>query len=269
MVNPHPAAAAPADRVDDAASLRELGAGLPPVLPQGQRGRRTAGGPTPALADSEAAAEAGAGATLAANVAERLRRLIIDGTLVPGVWLNERELCERLQVSRTPLREAYRMLAADGLVVLLPKRGAQVVALSPEEVADIFDLLAVLEGLTGRLAAQRATDEELAGIAALHRRMRAAHRARDIDSYYEASMGTHLAVSAAAHNAALADTHRRLNLRVQNLRYRSNLDTASWRQAVAAHDAFVKALLARDAATAEALMREHALEKKANAMGQQ
>ncbi|MBY4896810.1 GntR family transcriptional regulator [Cupriavidus sp. AU9028] len=262
MVNPHATDTPAADAERELA----LGVALPPVLPQGQRGRRTAGSSTPGSADSSPAEGSG---TLAANVAERLRQLIIDGTLVPGVWLNERELCERLQVSRTPLREAYRVLAADGLVQLLPKRGAQVVAMSPEEVADIFDVLAVLEGLTGRLAAERATDAELDGIAALHRSMRAAYRARDIGRYYEASMGTHLAVSAAAHNDALADTHRRLNLRVQNLRYRSNLDTASWRRAVAAHDAFVAALLARDAATVETLMREHALEKKAQVVGRE
>lgn len=185
---------------------------------------------------------------------------------MPGVWLNERDLCERLRVSRTPLREAYRILAADGLVMLLPKRGAQVIAMSERDVADVFDVLAVLEGLTGRLAAEKASDEELAQIARLHRAMLDAYAARDLHAYYEASMGTHLAISAAAHNPTLADTHRRLNLRVQNLRFRSNQDRDEWAHGVEDHQRFVTALLARDGAMVETLMREHALQKKAVAM---
>lgn len=204
--------------------------------------------------------------TLAAVVADKLRQLIVDGTLVPGVWLNERELCERLGVSRTPLREAYRILASEGLVVLLPKRGAQVVAMSAEDVGNLFDLLAVMEGLAGRLAAERASDVELARIAALHRDAVDAHARSDLKAYFAASMGTHLAISAAAHNPALSDTYRRLNLRVQNLRYKSNVEPREWSSATATHDSFVAALLARDAERAETLMRAHALEKKDAAM---
>lgn len=258
MVYPeHPAQDAPAMLAPD----------LPQARAGGERGRRT--GPATAAAGLSVEGDdplAIAHPTLAAVVAERLRQLIIDGTLVPGVWLNERDLCERLRVSRTPLREAYRILAADGLVMLLPKRGAQVIAMSERDVADLFDVLAVLEGLTGRLAAEKASDEELAQIARLHRAMLDAYAARDLHAYYEASMGTHLAISAAAHNPTLADTHRRLNLRVQNLRFRSNQDRGEWAHGVEDHQRFVAALLARDGATVERLMREHALQKKALAM---
>lgn len=258
----------PDDRAERADPAGTLAATLPVAGSGGARGRRNGGAAT-------VAADAGASdplaihhPTLAAVVAEKLRQLIIDGTLVPGVWLNERDLCERLRVSRTPLREAYRILAADGLVMLLPKRGAQVIALSEQDVANLFDVLAVLEGLMGRLAAERASDEEFAEIGALHRAMLDAYAARDIKRYYEASMGTHVAISAAAHNPALEDTYRRLNLRVQNLRYRSNLDRQEWAHGMEDHERFVAALLARDGERAERLMREHALEKKTAAMRQ-
>ena len=118
----------------------------------------------------------------------------------------------------------------------------------------------------GTLAAEKASDEELAQIARLHRAMLDAYAARDLHAYYEASMGTHLAISAAAHNPTLADTHRRLNLRVQNLRFRSNEDRDEWAHGVEDHQRFVTALLARDGAMVETLMREHALQKKAVAM---
>src|SRR6202163_1343683 len=99
--------------------------------------------------------------------AERLRTLIIEGELAPGARLNERELSERLGVSRTPLREAFRMLAADGLLVQLPNRGAQVVTLSPDDVRHAFEVMASLEGLSGELAVARVTDDDLVELRAL------------------------------------------------------------------------------------------------------
>lgn len=243
-----------------------------PVLPAarggGERGRRTGGSAGSSAMTGAADPLAIEHPTLAAVVADRLRQLITDGTLVPGVWLNERDLCERLRVSRTPLREAYRILASDGLVMLLPKRGAQVIELSAEDIGNLFDVLAVMEGLAGRLAAERASEEELREIARLHAAMLAAYAERDIKRYFEASMGTHVAISAAAHNPALAETYARLNMRVQNLRYKSNVGQEEWSASAADHEGFVQALMARDAARAEQLMREHALEKKAFAMRQ-
>jgi len=93
-------------------------------------------------------------------VAARLRELIVEGVLVPGAHLNERVLCERLAVSRTPLREAFRTLSGEGIVELLPNRGAVVAALSREDVEHAFELMAALESLAGDLAARRATPIE-------------------------------------------------------------------------------------------------------------
>lgn len=200
--------------------------------------------------------------TLAAVVADKLRQLITDGTLRPGTGLNERDLCERLNVSRTPLREAYRILSADGLVSIQPKRGAVVIEHSPADIENIFDVIAVLEGLAIRQAAQRATDQELQEIASLHALMLEGFRKQDIKTYFAASMGTHVAISRAAHNPALTSTYERLNLQVQALRYKSNLDPDEWTAGVADHERFVKALLARDAVAAEKHVRAHLVNKK-------
>ncbi|WP_244300367.1 GntR family transcriptional regulator [Achromobacter aegrifaciens] len=200
--------------------------------------------------------------TLPAVVAEKLRQLIIDGTFKPGTWLNERDLCDQLKISRTPLREAYRMLASDGLVTLQPTRGAMVIELSADDVENIFDVLSVLEGLAVRSAAERATDAELAHIAQLHAQMLQGYEQRDIRAYFAASMGTHIAINRAAHNPALTHSYDRLNLQVQALRYKSNFDIDEWTAAVADHEAFVQALMQRDGELAESLIRRHVGSKK-------
>ena len=96
----------------------------------------------------------------------RLRQRIVEGQLAPGAKLNERELAQALNVSRTPLREAIKMLAAEGLVELLPNRGAVVAQMSEQDVIDTFEVIAGLEGQSGELAAQRISEAELAEIRA-------------------------------------------------------------------------------------------------------
>jgi DNA-binding GntR family transcriptional regulator len=205
--------------------------------------------------------------TLSAVVAQSLRTLIAAGSLAPGSRLNERLLCEQLRVSRTPLREAYRILAAEGLVELTPKHGATVVALSEDDVADIFDVLAVTEGLAGRLAAERASAAELENIESLHRQMMAAYGERDMVSYAIAAKGTHDAINEAAGNPTLHEIYLRLNAQVQKLRYRANLAEGNWARSIESHEAFIGALLARDASKVEQALRAHVLEKKALAVG--
>lgn len=201
--------------------------------------------------------------TLAVAVANRLRALIESRVLAPGERLNERDLCEQMNVSRTPLREAYRILAAEGLIVLLPKRGARVIELTAADVENIFELLAVVEGLSARLAAERASQADLDRLEALHREMLAAFEAGDMQRYAVVSKSIHVAINAAAGNPVLTETYLRLNAQVQSLRYQSNLESDGWRRSVEDHEAFVRAIVARKAAQAESLLRKHLLSKKA------
>src|SRR5471032_1371990 len=98
------------------------------------------------------------------QVVARLRTMLVEGRIAPGAKLNERELCEQLRVSRTPLREAIKLLAAEGLVDLLPNRGAVAVRLTESDVVNAFVVLGGLEAMSGELAAQRVTDAELTEI---------------------------------------------------------------------------------------------------------
>jgi DNA-binding GntR family transcriptional regulator len=202
------------------------------------------------------------GASLHSQVAQRLRQMLVENRIAPGAKLNERELCEQLQVSRTPLREAIKMLAAEGLVELVPNRGAIAVALTEADVVNTFEVMAGLEAMSGELAAQRITDEELAEIQALHYEMLAAYTRGDLSAYYSLNARIHRAINAAARNPVLTATYNQVNARLQALRFRSNQDGAKWKRAVKEHDKMIEALAARDPAALRAVLTTHLRNKR-------
>jgi len=199
--------------------------------------------------------------TLPAALARRLRDLITEGDLAPGARLNERALCERLGVSRTPLREAFRLLAADGLVTLAPNRGAIVTELSLRDVRESFDVMSGLEALSGELACRQVTDAEIAEIKALTFEMLACHARGDLPGYYRRNREIHDRINRAARNGVLTQVYTTLNLRIQNLRFRSNFDRDKWDAAAHEHAEMVDALEARDGPRLAALLRDHLTRK--------
>jgi DNA-binding GntR family transcriptional regulator len=194
---------------------------------------------------------------LSAMVTDSLRSMIVEGVLGPGTRLNERILCEQLHVSRTPLREAFKTLAVEGLIEILPNRGAVVVQLSETDIEQAFELMGALEGLAGQLACKRITDAEVAEIRALHFEMLAAHSRRDLPTYYRINHAIHDRINAAACNAMLTATYLQVNSRIQSLRFRSNFDTRNWDEAVEEHGAMLQALEKRDGATLARLLQQH------------
>jgi DNA-binding GntR family transcriptional regulator len=191
------------------------------------------------------------------QAARSLRQMLVENRLPPGAKLNERELCEQLNVSRTPLREAIKMLAAEGLVELLANRGAIAVELSEADIRNTFEVMAGLEAQSGELAALRITDSELAEIKAMHLEMRAAHIRRDLPSYYRLNAAIHQAINAAAKNPVLSATYNQVNARLQALRFRSNQDGEKWNQAVQEHEQMVQALGNRDPGAMRAVLLAH------------
>jgi DNA-binding GntR family transcriptional regulator len=196
------------------------------------------------------------------EVAVRLRQRIVEGHLAPGAKLNERALAEQLHVSRTPLREAIKMLAAEGLVELLPNRGAVVAQMSEQDVADTFEVIAGLEGQSGALAAERITTAQLDEIRALHYEMLAAFTRRDLPTYYRLNALIHAHINAAAANRVLTQTWSNVNARLQVLRFRSNFDEAKWKRAMKEHDRMVELLAAHDAEGLRTLMTTHLIHKR-------
>jgi DNA-binding GntR family transcriptional regulator len=196
------------------------------------------------------------------QAAARLREMLVEGRIAPGAKLNERELSEVLQVSRTPLREAIKMLAAEGLVELLPNRGAIALALSEADVLNTFEVMAGLEAMSGELAAQRITEAELAELRAMHFEMLAAYTRSDLSAYYRVNARIHNAINAAAKNPVLCATYNQVNARLQALRFRSNQDGAKWKRAVKEHEKMIDALSARDAAAMREVLLTHLRNKR-------
>ncbi len=181
----------------------------------------------------------------------------MQARLRPGERLNERLLCGQLGISRTPLREAIKLLAIEGLVTLLPNRGAVVAALDPGRVAEAFQVMGALEGLAGELACRHATPEQIAEIRALHDEMVAMHTQGDLAAYFRYNQAIHLKIVEAARNASLAMVYRQLNANVRRARYMANLSKERWDDAVHEHEAILAALEARDVAKLRALLQEH------------
>jgi DNA-binding GntR family transcriptional regulator len=199
---------------------------------------------------------------LTGAVTNRLRAMIVEGALAPGVRLNERILCEQLAVSRTPLREAFKTLAVEGLIELLPNRGAVVAQMSIEDIEQTFEVMSALEGLSGQLACQRITDDQVAEIKALHYEMLAAHARRDLTSYYRINHSIHDRINAAANNAVLTATYLQINQRIQSLRFRSNFNQEKWDFAVKEHGAMLEALERRDGEALRILLQQHLFNKR-------
>jgi DNA-binding GntR family transcriptional regulator len=207
-------------------------------------------------------------AALHEQVTQRLRQMLVESRIAPGAKLNERELAEVLKVSRTPLREAIKMLAAEGLVELLPNRGAIAVALTEADVLNTFEVMAGLEAMSGELAAQRVTDEELAEIRAMHFEMMAAYTRSDLSNYYRINAQIHRAINAAAKNPVLTATYNQVNARLQALRFRSNQDGAKWKRAVKEHEKMIDALSARDPVAMRQVLMAHLQNKRDVVMDQ-
>ena len=201
-------------------------------------------------------------AALHEQVAQRLRQMLVEGRIAPGAKLNERELAELLNVSRTPLREAIKMLAAEGLVELLPNRGAIAVSLTEADVLNTFEVMAGLEATAGELAAQRVTPQELAEIQAMQFEMMAAYTRRDLSAYYALNARIHNAINAAAKNPVLSTVYNQVNARLQALRFRSNQDGEKWKRAVKEHEKMIEALSARDGAAMREVLLAHLRNKR-------
>jgi DNA-binding GntR family transcriptional regulator len=177
--------------------------------------------------------------------------------------LNEAALCERFGISRTPLREAIKLLAAEGLVDLLPNRGARVACLSNSEIDEILQVVGALESLAGELASQRISDEEMSAIEAANLDMVEAWKAKNYPRYFERNREIHEAIITAAGNSALETVYRNLSGRVQRARFSAHKTEEQWQRAIDDHNLMIILLKRRDGAALSQLMRDHIKSKKA------
>jgi len=206
--------------------------------------------------------ETGSPTNLHEQTYQNLKTMIVEGAIAPGSKLNERALAEILSVSRTPIREAIRRLAAAGLVELINNRGAIVPKLNKEDVLNAFELMAELEGFSGELAAKRITKEALSEIEALHYEMLACYSRKDLSGYYKLNSQIHQHINLAAGNPVLTNTYSQVNARIQALRFRSNQDQTKWDEAVLEHGEMIAALKAADGQRMRKVLMQHLANKK-------
>ncbi|PZU92013.1 MAG: GntR family transcriptional regulator [Chelatococcus sp.] len=209
------------------------------------------------IAQSQAQEGARRKGALHANVVSQLRNLIVTGVLPPGAKLNERELCEQLAVSRTPVREAIKTLIQDGLLRSLPNHSAVVSDLDLEHINALIDVVSVIEGLAGELAARNASDEAVAEIGLLHYRMLLHHARDELPGYFEANKAFHRKIVELAGNPVLLSVWDMLALRVDRARYSSNLWPKRWKTAIQEHQLILDALSTRDPQRAGEALRQH------------
>ena len=199
--------------------------------------------------------------TLHDELLERLRQMIIDGDLMPGEKVPEKDLCDRFGVSRTPLREALKVLANDGLVTLTPNRGAMIADLTLEDLEEAFPVMGALEALSGEMACANITDAEITDIKKLHNKMVAHYEAREIKPYFRTNQQIHEMILAAARNQTLSSLYRGLEGRIRQARYLANMSTSRWTQAVREHEKIIAALEARDGAGLAKILKNHLASK--------
>jgi DNA-binding GntR family transcriptional regulator len=191
------------------------------------------------------------------EVASRIRDLIIEGELAPGTRIYETQLGQSLGVSRTPLREALKTLASEGLIELATARGAVVKRFSEKEVRDMLDVLAVLEAFAARLACERASDADIAGMRELHDRMAAFFEAGNRLEYYKLNQAFHSGLLRLSGNGTLEGAHLAIQSRIKRIRYVGNSEPQKWRDAMAEHERMIRHLEARDAGRLAQVLAEH------------
>jgi DNA-binding GntR family transcriptional regulator len=181
------------------------------------------------------------------EILARLRDYIVEGNIADGGRVPERQLCEMLGISRTPLREALKVLAAEGLVELLPNRGARVRPLSEQDLGELFDVMGGLEALAGRLACENITDEEIAEIERLHYEMYGFYLHRDMHGYFQINQLIHQRIVEASRNATLKGAYANIAGRIRRVRYSANFarKRERWGEAMREHETILDALRRR------------------------
>lgn len=186
-----------------------------------------------------------------------LRRLILSGELPPGERLREIPISERLGVSRTPVREAFRTLAAEGLIDLLPNRSVEVSEINNEDAADAFAVLGVLEALAARFACERMPEEKIQALSDLQTTMEDQFATADRVGYTETNRQIHELIVAGSENVALITAWRMILPRAQRARTLNNLDRRRWADAVREHREMLTAMQNRNGEALAEIMQEH------------
>lgn len=206
--------------------------------------------------------------SLHGEILVRLRDYIVEGNISEGGRVPERQLCAMFGISRTPLREALKVLASEGLVDLLPNRGARVRQLSARELGELFDVMGGLESLAGRLACEHIDDDEVAEIERLHYEMYGFYLHRDMHGYFRINQLIHQKIVEASRNATLLAAYANFAGRIRRVRYSANFarKRERWGEAMREHETIVDALRRRAGSELSDILFQHLRNKQAAAV---
>ncbi|WP_027015595.1 GntR family transcriptional regulator [Comamonas composti] len=189
------------------------------------------------------------------QVAEQLRHRIFAHELAPGDWIDELKIAEEYGISRTPLREALKVLAAEGLVTMKVRRGAYVTEVSPKDIADVYHLLGLLESDAACVVAERADEQQLAALLHTHEQLKA--QTHDAERFFALNESFHMQMLELAdnrwRNQLVADLRKVMKLN----RHKSLFKHGRIEDSLQEHEVVMQALLAHDGAAAARAMREH------------
>jgi DNA-binding GntR family transcriptional regulator len=208
----------------------------------------------------------GGGAAIARHqlhdrLAAGIRKMIAKGELKPGDKIAEKRLCDHFQVSRTPLREAIKVLAFEGFLTLHPNRSATVRAYTLAEIAEAYPILAVMEALAGELACERMNGTEVTQIKCLHGEMTQYYQRRELDAYFTVNKKIHDAILAGARNSRLTGIYAPLSEQIRCPRAHGELAEENWAQAIREHESIIEALESRDGKRLAGILRDHLASK--------
>lgn len=198
------------------------------------------------------------------NVSEALRELIVSGELEPGTKVREGELSKRFAISRTPLREALKILAVEGLIELRPRRGAYIAKISPKEIDELFPIIAALESLAGELACERFTNEDIREFQQMHDEMFDRHIEGKEAEYLRLNKRIHQKFFQIANNQALTTLYVQMLVRIHAVRFVARKSPQQWLRAVRDHKAILRAIEARNGKRLAALLKQHLLHTAAD-----
>jgi len=191
------------------------------------------------------------------DVADRLREQIFSKQLASGSWLDEQSLADQFGISRTPMREAIKVLASEGLVTIKMRRGAYVTEVARTDLEQIFTILSLLEGQAAKETATKATEAELNMLDHLHHRLEKAAADRDIEQFFEINVKFHELIQEIAGNrwmnGVIADLRKVLKLHRKD----SLTSTGRLQNSLVEHREILRSILKRDEVAAELAMRKH------------
>tara|TARA_Y100000746_G_scaffold206167_1_gene193729 strand:+ start:197 stop:868 length:672 start_codon:yes stop_codon:yes gene_type:complete len=191
------------------------------------------------------------------GVVDAIRNMIFDGQLIGGQRIPEKLICQKLTISRTPLREALKVLASEGLLTLLPNRGARVNRLKTKDLDDMFPVMGALESLAGELACKKISAAQIDEVRALHYQMAANHKNGNLINYFDLNQRIHASIMAATENNILCELYELLAGRIRMARYRANFSQKRWDQAMKEHEEILAALSTRDSIRLTQILSTH------------